>query len=225
MIQKVSRAEFAQLLATPAAGVTAEDRDEMAFPSYMHSNPLIRWLMWRRYEVVARFSQFNSSMSVLEFGCGSGVFLPELADKCATVYATDLFPIYAQRLVDARGLSVRFIDGLAELDDGTVDLIIAADVLEHINDLQPYLKLFADKLAQNGRLIVSGPTESLLYRMGRLVAGFADKGDYHHTNIDRLTSAIGAYGFQQQALQRLPFSWMPPLFKVVEFSRPLVPFQ
>jgi len=220
MIIKITCAEFDQILAQPAEGIGAEDRDEMAFPSYMHGNPLVRWLMWRRYELVAQLSQFNPTTRVLEFGCGSGVFLPELADKCATVYATDLRPVYAQRLVESRGLAVKFIDDLAGLADDSVDLIIAADVLEHITDLQPYLQLFADKLTASGRLIVSGPTESVFYRIGRIVAGFAGKGDYHHTNIDLLIAAIEASGFQSRSIRQLPFPWLPPLFKVVEFCRP-----
>lgn len=220
MIIKISRDEFEQMLAKPVAGIGAEDRDEMAFPSYMHANPLIRWLMWRRYELVAALGQFKSTTRVLEFGCGSGVFLPELADKCGAVYATDLLPAYAQRLVEFRGLKVEFIDDLAELADNSLDLIIAADVLEHITDLPPYLQLFTDKLAVNGRLIVSGPTENLFYQIGRIAAGFAGKGDYHHTNIDSLISAIRASGFQLISIRKLPFPWLPPLFKVVEFCRP-----
>ena len=39
--------EMATLLST-------EDRDEMAIPSFLHRNPALRWMAWRRVEVVAR---------------------------------------------------------------------------------------------------------------------------------------------------------------------------
>ncbi len=220
MIAKVKRAEFLEILSEPVDGISSDDRDEMAFPSYLHSNPLIRWLMWRRYEVIARIADAGPDTSVLEFGCGSGVFLPELCARGATVYAIDLLPVYAQRLVESRKLAVNFVQDLSNLADGSVDIIVAADVLEHITDLQPYLEQFVTKLAANGRLIVSGPTESWLYRLGRIAAGFAGKGDYHHTNIDHLILAIKNHGFQVESIRQLPFPLLPPLFKVIEFRRP-----
>ena len=33
--------------------VDAQDRDEMALPSYLHKNPALRWMAWRRLEVMA----------------------------------------------------------------------------------------------------------------------------------------------------------------------------
>ena len=203
----------------PVARIGADDVDEMAIPSYLHGNPLIRWLMWRRYEVIAGMARFDDTTSVLEFGCGSGVFLPEMNRTAGTVYAIDIFPEYAQRLNERRGLNTQFISEVADLEDQSIDVIIAADVLEHIDDLNPWLQLFSSKLVRNGRFIVSGPTENRVYQLGRIVAGFGDKGDYHHTNIDRLIEKITQSGFREVSRKNLPFNVPPHLFRVCEFVK------
>ena len=117
MTKRVPLSLIREITATPVAGMSEHDRDEMAIPSYLHGNPLIRWLMWRRYEVIAELAKFNRRMRVLEFGCGPGLFLPELHHSCGQVYAMDLFPEYAGELARNCGLSVTFIDQLEALEN------------------------------------------------------------------------------------------------------------
>src|SRR5262245_56605561 len=100
--------------------MTARDRDEMAIPSYLHSNPLIRWLMWRRYEVVADLAELAPWKHVLEFGCGIRLFLPTLAARAGTVYAVDRFPEFAKALAASRGLRVTFLDTVEAVADATL---------------------------------------------------------------------------------------------------------
>jgi 2-polyprenyl-3-methyl-5-hydroxy-6-metoxy-1,4-benzoquinol methylase len=89
VIPRPSLAEIRRLAATPVPGMTEHDRDEMAIPSHLHWNPLIRWLMWRRYEVVDELAAIAPGERVLEFGCGLGLFLPALAARAGAVYAVD----------------------------------------------------------------------------------------------------------------------------------------
>ena len=161
-------------------------------------------------------------MTVLEFGCGIGVFLPELSRACGKVYAIDHFPEYA-KLLDARlGLNVNFIEDVSEISSKSLDVIVAADVLEHVSGVDRYLSLFLDKLKRSeGRLIISGPTENIPYKIGRVLAGFGDKADYHLTNVDTLVREISEAGFHLINLQTLPFVFPPYLFKVCEFKNGL----
>ena len=220
MLQRLPQNELRNIVMTTMAGITEHQRDEMAIPSYLHANPLIRWLMWRRYEKIADLAGFDKSMSVLEFGCGIGLFLPTLAERCTKVYAMELFPAYAQRIVEMLQLQVEFIQNLTAISDASLDCIIAADVLEHLEDPAHYLEQFLNKLKPGGTLIVSGPTENIAYRIGRLIAGFGDKGEYHHTNIDLLVPVIESSGFESVRCVRLPFGFPPVLFKVCSFKRP-----
>ena len=86
MIERVPVDEIRDITATTIAGMSDHDRDEMAIPSYLHANPLIRWLMWRRYETIARFLDRVDGDTAFEFGCGLGLFLPELNRRFDTVY-------------------------------------------------------------------------------------------------------------------------------------------
>src|SRR6266496_1212616 len=84
-------------------------------------------------------------------------------------------------------LSSKDIPHISEISSNSLDIIIAADVLEHVQELEEYIGFFLDKLKRSsGRLIISGPTENIAYKIGRILAGFGDKGDYHLTNVDRL---------------------------------------
>ena len=220
MVQRIPRRVLRKITSKKFSHISNHERDEMAIPSYLHGNFLIRWLMWKRYERITALAKCTKEMTVLEFGCGIGVFLPELDKSAGKVFAIELFPEYAQLLSQKFNLQILFVEDMSEIPDKSLDIIVAADVLEHIeaNELDNYLITFFEKLNGNGRLIVSGPTESIVYRLGRIIAGFAGKGDYHHTNIDRLIEKIQKY-FILEKINYLPFKIPPYLFKVCKFQK------
>ena len=98
------------LLQQMARMLTGDVRDEMAIPSYLHPNPMMRWMAWRRVELLARHlericrqhgSISSSSPMILDFGCGTGVMLGEASHHAQRVYGTDLFVDAAKILVNA----------------------------------------------------------------------------------------------------------------------------
>ncbi len=221
MMRRLSIEELTELSSKDIPHISAKDKDEMAIPSYLHKNFLIRWLMWKRYECISTLAKFSEDMTVLEFGCGIGVFLPELNRSCGKVYAIDHFPEYAKLLNTKFDLSINFIENISEISSNSLDIIIAADVLEHVQELDEYIGFFLDKLKRSsGRLIISGPTENIAYKIGRILAGFGDKGDYHLTNVDRLIKEIEEAGFHLVNLRTLPFVFPPYFFKVCELKMP-----
>lgn len=170
--------------------ITNPDQIEMAIPSYLHWNPLIRSFFWRRYDHIYELAKLSSEMVVCEFGCGIGVFLPMLANETAKVYAIDLFPHYAQELVKEFDLDISFSKDLEGVPDHSLDILFAVEVLEHLDDLDAGIQLIGRKLKPGGRLIMSGPTENLLYKTGRFLVGYNKYHEYHRNNVYQIRQAI-----------------------------------
>lgn len=198
--------------------VDSSQQDAMAIPTYLHWNPLVRWLFHLRHKRVSQLVEVPPGGTILEFGCGIGAFLPSLKAAGLRVYAADLVLDYARALDERLGLGVDFVDGLTQVADGELDAIVAADVLEHVEELPSLLASLRSKLKDDGCLVVSGPTENLAYRLGRIAAGFAGKGDYHHEDARSVEAAIAATGlFTPERAVALPWAVPPHLFRVVRF--------
>lgn len=174
----------------------------MAIPSYLNKNPLFREFFWRRYDSIFQLFVHKPEMVVCEFGCGFGAFLPTLVEHTAKVYAVDLFPQYAQAVAEELNLPVEFSTSLDSVPDGSLDVLYAVEVLEHLDDLPAGIQLIARKLKPGGRLIMSGPTESMLYKIGRFMVGYNKYHEYHRNNVYLLKQGILDNGFR---LERTAF--------------------
>jgi len=197
--------------------VSEADQAEMAIPSYLNKNPFIRAMFWRRYDLVYRLSNLQPDMTVCEFGCGIGAFLPTLAREVRQVYAVDLFTQYAQELSKRKSLDVSFSQDMNSIPDHSLDLIISVEVMEHLDDPAAYTRTFAKKLKPDGRLIMSGPTESWLYKTGRFMIGYNKYHDYHEHNVYQLRRIIADNGFTLQKTIRFP-SPLLPLYLISPFQ-------
>jgi SAM-dependent methyltransferase len=212
------------LLREVAAVVTDPSRrDEMAGPSYLHPIPFVRWLFWKRLDVVVEFLGGGRTRygTGLDFGCGLGVLLPTLGRLTDQVYATDLALEPSQLLV--AGLQLRNVRCVAParlaevVRPGSLDYVVATDVLEHVDDLERVVRMLGSALRPGGRWIVSGPTENRAYKMGRVLAGFGEKGGYHRTNIQAIHETILRHGGVRMDQRRiLP---APPLIEAFHVYR------
>ncbi len=161
-------------------------------PAYAHTNPLIDFLFWKRLGVALEMVQFGTAKNVLDFGCGTGVMSYALSKAGFSVTATDVefSPLETVKQRIDFPSDIKFVEGNVLEDEslqnefqGKFDAVLALDVLEHIEDLDRYVPVFKNLLAPGGKLIVSGPSENLLYSLGRKIAGKRFTGDYHVTNI------------------------------------------
>jgi 2-polyprenyl-3-methyl-5-hydroxy-6-metoxy-1,4-benzoquinol methylase len=212
-----------------ASQLSAEDRDELAIPSYLHKNPALRWMAWRRVTVIAqRIERALAAVEgggpkvAMDFGCGTGVLLAEISRHADRVHGVDLVLDSAQLLVREWGLgkvSLHKPDEAAKVvAPGSLDVLVAAEVLEHVEPLAPTLELFKTWLKPGGRLLVSLPTENALYRFGRRLAGFS--GHYHHSNAASIHKEIAAAGFRKQRLQTIPLGGPLSIYWVIDYLRP-----
>lgn len=222
MLTTFSKSEITELLQDAGADIPQCQLDEMAVPSYLHSNPLIGWLLRKRHHAILNVAQLAGNESVLDFGCGIGLLLPTLCERARNVHATDLVPKLAEYLARKNHLPVTFhsSDRLDQtLPDTSLDVIIAQESMEHLDDPGHYISLFQRKLKPNGRLVMSGPTENLVYRIGRLIAGFGGKQGYHRCSVDQLDSLLRSAGWERSARQTLPFHFPPHIYKIASYRR------
>ncbi len=110
---------------------------------------------------------------VLDVGCSSGEFSEKVRARGHHVTGVDIMehPEVADR-VDEFHLADLDV-GLPEVGSG-YDVIIAADVIEHVRDPKALLLQMSDRLAPNGRLIVSTPNFGHWYARARVATGTFD---------------------------------------------------
>jgi 2-polyprenyl-3-methyl-5-hydroxy-6-metoxy-1,4-benzoquinol methylase len=100
---------------------------------------------------------------------------------------------------------------ISELSSGSFDLINALDVLEHVDDLSRTLSELLALLKPGGRLVVSGPTENILYQIGRKLAGPEFSGDYHERGTPEIKRELARRARVQQIAT---LYWPVPLFEI-----------
>jgi 2-polyprenyl-3-methyl-5-hydroxy-6-metoxy-1,4-benzoquinol methylase len=208
--------EMATLLST-------EDRDEMAIPSFLHKNPALRWMAWRRIEVVAQVFEevCPPGGRVLDFGCGTGVLFEAALGKASEVIGVDLVLTAANLWKQRKNLErVKLLspeEAKTAIEPGSVDVIIAAEVLEHIEEPKETLDFFRNVLSPKGTLLVSLPTENRAYRFGRRLAGF--DGHFHVHNAASLDTTIRAHGFVCEQSRYIPMPGPLSIYLVARYSK------
>ena len=156
--------------------------DDVALPSYTHRIRAMRWLFWRRLDKVHTMMESRKYLRVVDFGCGGGASFGYLHALEAQITGCDICSLEtAKKLAGALSIPVEFCAELRELLDNSQDMILALDVLEHIENLEETVEEFRRVGTSDSQLLLSGPTENILYRFGRYLAGFS--GHYHLTKI------------------------------------------
>jgi len=213
------------LLRRMAAALDPEDRDEMAIPSYLHRNPALRWMAWRRLIVLARMipDRLPPGGAVMDYGCGTGVLFEETLQRAGSVVGVDLVLDAARMLKDMQGLDrVTLLDpdaARAQVAAASIDLVIAAEVLEHIDDLDEVSDFFARALKPDGQLLLSLPTENRAYRLGRRLAGF--EGDYHEHDAASIDALLKRRGWRPTGRRHVPMRGPACIYLVAAYRPPI----
>jgi len=192
--------------------------DEAGFPAYSHPNPLINWLFWQRLRTAMNYIELRAPYEkVLDFGCGSGVMLSFLSrhSQHVTAMDIDLVPLDRVKKYIPLAENIRVLDAnhvaISQMTAKSFDLINALDVLEHVDDLRGTLSDLLALLKPGGRLVVSGPTENILYQIGRKLAGPEYSGEYHERGIAEIKRELSRLA---QIEQIATLYWPIPLFEV-----------
>ena len=186
--------------------------EESCVPSYVHRNFLAAFVSWQRLFVAARLAEVTnrSCRRVLDFGSSVGELSHIL--KTQTEYNfIESDDTSAEFLIKHNPRAKRTTINSADI--GGYDAIFAIDSLEHNENYDELIEILVKLLSPGGNLIISGPTENALYRMGRRIAGFT--GEYHHTTIFDIEAAV-AKRMTLLAERTVPFGL--PLFRITVWN-------
>src|SRR5262249_16661193 len=143
-----------------------EQWEESCVPSYLHGNPLAAYVSWRRLFVAAAMATTfkPNPHRVLDFGSSVG--------ELSHILRYD----GEYEFVELDGQSAAYLQShnkrarrvtLSDAPKGTYDAIFAIDSLEHNEDYGELVAELTTRLATNGILVLSGPTENWFYKLGR----------------------------------------------------------
>lgn len=169
------------------------------------------------HAVLAAWAGGSTGCRALDLGCADGFLAAQLREHGWHVTGVDVTarPGVKQR-VD-RFVAGDLDDGLppAVLEDEPYDLIVAADVLEHVRDPEQVLQELHDVLRPGGRLLVSVPNFGHWYPRLRVVSGrfdydrrgILDRGHvrfFTRRSFDRVLHRSGWHALQRE-VTGLPF--------------------
>lgn len=200
---------------------------EMGIPSYLDGNRLSRWAAWKKVEHVLAMCGNARNCRILDFGCGSGIMLAILGRAAQEMYAADICLDLARETARQAGLEkINFLDACdvaRDVPSGTMDLVVAANVLEHVSDLDGVIGTLSDKLSKGGCLIVSSPTENFTYRLGRqalrLMGHKAFSGDYHERSWGEIWNCLSSHNLVEKAQVQIPLPGIMCLYKIGKFEK------
>lgn len=99
--------------------------------------------------------------SVLDIGAGSGIFSRQLIDAGLCLRATCVDPAYPGESVDPNGgKPVRFVQTAMYQHE---QLVLLADVLEHVDDDVGLLRQYTSQLTPQARVLISVPAYQFLW--------------------------------------------------------------
>jgi len=119
----------------------------------------------KRYrEIISGFERYRKLNTLLDVGCGPGIFLSVAKDMGWQVYGTE-YSTKAAEYCRAHGLDVRqgFLKDLAQ-GLPRMDVVVSIEVIEHIQSPVEEVQVMREKLRVGGALYLTTPNFNALMR-------------------------------------------------------------
>lgn len=152
--------------------------------AHWNFRPLLGPVSRLRYSLLSRLLASTKVPRLLEVGYGSGVLLPELADRCEELHGIDIHPhsTEVQTRLAAFGVAAHLAEGSAEClpyPPRSFDVVVAVSSLEFVLDQEAASTEIHRVLIRGGRLIVVTPLRSPVADFGlRLLTGKSARQDF-----------------------------------------------
>jgi 2-polyprenyl-6-hydroxyphenyl methylase/3-demethylubiquinone-9 3-methyltransferase len=164
--------------------------------------------------------EFLKGLRILDVGCGGGLLCEPLARLGADVVGID--PVkenieVAQSHAKEMDLNITYLPYAIEdlpSDFTSFDIIVASEIIEHVNDPKGFLKACVERLSPQGCLVMTTFNKTLKsYLLGVLIAehvlGWAPRGTHSWEKFippEDLTKQLLALGLEKQALTGLKYN-------------------
>jgi len=145
-------------------------------------------------------------LKILDVGCGVGTMSLYFAAHGAQVSGIDISPrAISIAQAAAKDLGLKNVSSeVGEVKKGTAkfDLILCSEVVEHVPDQLGFLKILRSHLKDNGKLILTTPSqENLLYKLGYYKRFDAEVGHLRRYTMTSLPEILSEAGLKPSILR------------------------
>ncbi|HEV2815258.1 MAG TPA: class I SAM-dependent methyltransferase [Solirubrobacteraceae bacterium] len=165
---------------------------------------------------------------IVDFGCGRGALGAHLKERQgAEVLGVELFPdaaaVAAERLDDVVRADLDVLDDLP-LEEGSVDVAIFGDVLEHLRDPHRLLRVARRYLKPFGRIVCSIPNVKhfsvvvpllVADRFEYTDAGLLDRTHVHLFTLEEIDAMLRETGFEAVSLGATNVGALPERYRAL----------
>ncbi|NCI49117.1 class I SAM-dependent methyltransferase [Sediminibacterium roseum] len=177
----------------PADDLLQYYREQYAYDWFQKNTYFKKWQASHRLGKVRRY--LKGSSRILDFGCGHGFFVQELAREKFESFG---FDIGADKIMEAGNARITNKNNLEEYTERGFDVISLWHVLEHMRDHDKVLEDLAGRINPGGKIIIAVPNiSSLGYKLFRQKWGWVQQPYVHinHYNRQTLSMLLQKHGF------------------------------
>jgi len=168
----------------------------------------IRYEILYRYETIRRLIKKykKDNLKILDIGCGHG-FLPFFAEKNWIIYGIDNDEERIRRARKIQHKNAIFKKGDAENFNlnKKFDVILALDVIEHLNHPEKCLKLISKHLYDDGIFIVSNPNRHSFWTLFFDNRFIRLENHKHYWSSEQFAKMAEKFGFKLVEILPRPF--------------------
>lgn len=143
----------------------------------------------------------NKNTEIIDLGCSTGSLLSFLKNELHFTNLTgiDLNIEAVGFAKNRRKLNVNYADATKIIDDGNkYDLVISTENIEHVNDLEEYIKNISHLLKPKGQFVLSTPNNDnrAVRLMGKFGDHFCAPNHINYFNSETISLFLAKKGFE-----------------------------
>ena len=179
-----------------------------------------------RFEYFSKRIGALKGKKVLDIGCGGGLMAEEFAKKGAIVTGVDLSPVAidaATKHAGENSLDIEYLNmSVSDLKKSNFDIVICAEMLEHVDDLEKMIAESSAKVACGGLYLFETINKTaaawfFAVFMAENVLNFVGKGTHSYEKFirpSRLTAILKENGISVKEIKGMTFNPLEWEFRI-----------